>query len=208
MTDYTTATPAPQQGGILLNDGHGHFTTLQNSFGPGQDPTLVLGDLDGDGFVDAVTGSNLVSGAHPGLVWWKNDGLGHLNYAATLVNSFAAVPALYDFNGDGRLDIVYDGLNILLNAGNGNFVAGGSLPGIATIYDIAAGSLANTNSGTVTEQGTPAGNLTSTGTLGFRDVDLTDVHLVSAPARPSARRSAASRRSRPPTPPAPAAAAS
>ena len=35
-------------------------------------------------------------------------------------------------------------------------------------------------SGAVTEQVTPAGNLTDNGTISFSDVDLTDVHLVSA----------------------------
>src|SRR4029079_4661407 len=34
--------------------------------------------------------------------------------------------------------------------------------------------------GAVTEQVTPVGNLTDTGTIGFTDVDLTDVHSVSA----------------------------
>ena len=33
--------------------------------------------------------------------------------------------------------------------------------------------------GAVTEQGTPAGNLTDSGTITFTDVDLTDVHLVT-----------------------------
>ena len=39
-----------------------------------------------------------------------------------------------------------------------------------------------TVTGAVTEQGTPAGNLTSSGSIGFTDVDLTDVHTVSAAA--------------------------
>ena len=34
--------------------------------------------------------------------------------------------------------------------------------------------------GAVTEQVTPAGNLTDSGTIAFTDVDLTDVHSVSA----------------------------
>ena len=36
--------------------------------------------------------------------------------------------------------------------------------------------------GAVTEQGTPAGNLTSTGSIGFTDVDFADVHTVSSAA--------------------------
>ena len=38
--------------------------------------------------------------------------------------------------------------------------------------------------GAVTEQVTPAGNLTDSGTITFSDVDLTDVHLVSATGAP------------------------
>ena len=38
--------------------------------------------------------------------------------------------------------------------------------------------------GAVTEQVTPAGNLTDSGTITFTDVDLTDVHLVSATGTP------------------------
>src|SRR5438477_201444 len=36
----------------------------------------------------------------------------------------------------------------------------------------------------VTEQVTPAGNLSDSGTISFSDVDLTDVHLVSATGTP------------------------
>ena len=38
--------------------------------------------------------------------------------------------------------------------------------------------------GAVTELVTPSGNLTDTGTITFTDVDLTDVHLVSANGTP------------------------
>ena len=38
--------------------------------------------------------------------------------------------------------------------------------------------------GAVTEQVTPAGNLSDSGVITFTDVDLTDVHLVSATGTP------------------------
>ena len=44
--------------------------------------------------------------------------------------------------------------------------------------------------GAVTEQVTPAGNLTDSGTIAFTDVDLTDVHLVSATGVPGRARRA------------------
>ena len=48
--------------------------------------------------------------------------------------------------------------------------------------------------GAVTEQVTPAGNLTSNGSIAFTDVDLTDVHRRLGDRAPSAPRSARSRR--------------
>ena len=50
--------------------------------------------------------------------------------------------------------------------------------------------------GAVTELITPSGNLTDSGTIAFTDVDLTDVHLVSATGTPIGAISARSRRSR------------
>ncbi|TKC98514.1 FG-GAP repeat domain-containing protein [Polyangium fumosum] len=42
---------------VLLNDGTGHFTLLANTFPTVQDPTLGLdlGDVNGDGILDAIT---------------------------------------------------------------------------------------------------------------------------------------------------------
>ena len=62
--------------------------------------------------------------------------------------------------------------------------------------------------GAVTEQGTPSGNLTDSGVISFSDVDLTDVHLVSAPDAGRRHAGHADRGQEQPTPPAPAPAAS
>ncbi len=48
----------------------------------------------------------------------------------------------------------------------------------------ARSSRRRTSIGAVTEAVTPAGNLTDSGTIAFSDVDLTDVHLVSATGTP------------------------
>jgi len=65
--------------------------------------------------------------------------------------------------------------------------------GVLVTHDVTV-TLAGTNDtptvitedlhGAVTEQLTPAGNLTSSGVISFTDVDLTDVHLVSATGSP------------------------
>ena len=54
--------------------------------------------------------------------------------------------------------------------------------------------------GAVTELVTPVGNLTDTGTIAFTDVDLTDVHLVSANGTPVGTRWAALTAVKTPTP--------
>ena len=70
-------------------------------------------------------------------------------------------------------------LNGINNAGEvvGSYVDGSNVThGFVTVL--------NTLAGSVVEQVTPAGNLTTLGTLHFIDVDLTDVHLVSANGTP------------------------
>ena len=59
--------------------------------------------------------------------------------------------------------------------------------------------------GTVTEQVTPAGNLSDSGVISFSDVDLSDVHLVSATGTPvGATLGTLTAVKEQPTPPAPA----
>ena len=58
--------------------------------------------------------------------------------------------------------------------------------------------------GAVTEQVTPAGNLTDSGTIAFTDVDLTDAHSSAAITAVGRRARHADGERRPPTPPAPA----
>jgi hypothetical protein len=88
-----------------------------------------LADLDGDGKPDLVLGVQQSSGVSGSLVWLKNTG-GGFAPPTTLV---ATTPgnnkhfAIADFNGDGKLDILYslDGspasFHLLLNQGNAQF---------------------------------------------------------------------------------------
>lgn len=121
---------------LLFNDGRGTLrNAAQSSFGTNGSLStdLALGDLDGDGFCDAVTSSACV----PQMLYFhRNDGTGDLETAgffATLPNGVSVSDlALADIDGDGDLDlyvalssagIPFDrGGKLFRNDGSGNFV--------------------------------------------------------------------------------------
>lgn len=114
-------------GGIIGSGGLGPIGQIGGNVG--QD-SLLIGDLNGDGFDDAV----MVRQDGAGLIDWFgliNDGTGNLNYAnpGTSIVSFGLdgtdTPFLADINGDGMDDIGIE------RAGNQHFMtfttAGGAL---------------------------------------------------------------------------------
>src|SRR4030095_9546174 len=109
---------------------------------------VSLGDLDGNGTIDAVVAAN------DGTEIWFNDGLGSFsrgpNYTAM---DFTLSVAVGDLNGDGALDLVTSdgrrsvsagplfGNHVWLNDGRGNFSAGQSFVGSVAAYSLALGDL-------------------------------------------------------------------
>ncbi|WP_432472983.1 VCBS domain-containing protein [Amphritea sp. HPY] len=95
---------------VLLGDGAGNFTAVDSSgsslsFGSDHSFDVDLGDVDGDGDLDAVVGG-----------WWDtnhvylNDGDGHFSDSGQVLGmagsgSFSLIE-LADLNGDGYLDAV------------------------------------------------------------------------------------------------------
>ena len=133
--------PTPSQ--VCLNDGQGAFPV---SFPlPTQSATSILAkDFDGDGFVDLFIphrdgGQN--------LIFW-NDGKAHFAKPAPLAPARSSVrtSASADFDGDGKLDIVFgdenEGVFFCLNEGNRTFSAPRRLVRkVATPYAISVADL-------------------------------------------------------------------
>ncbi|MGI4875184.1 MAG: FG-GAP repeat domain-containing protein [Janthinobacterium lividum] len=85
---------------IWLNNGQGVFIKISPSGLPTTSPTIVLGDVDGDGDLDALT-----SGSTAQL--FLNNGTGMFTAGYTVLGMNANGGALLaDMNNDGALDIV------------------------------------------------------------------------------------------------------
>jgi VCBS repeat-containing protein len=127
---------------VLVNDGSGQFAALAGTLPAVSGSsfwTLHLGDLNGDGSLDALLGD---TGANIGMAWWSNDGSGNFSLGGQISSSVAPA-GLADFNGDGAADVygtVGGGSSTTtqtyINDGQGGFTLGGSLttPEYATQY--------------------------------------------------------------------------
>ncbi len=116
---------------LLLNDGTGVF--VQAPFAPQGDHLLTtavaIGDIDGDGDNDIVTGNTEQNRAY------INDGLGGFTDETvfrlpTAIQYPTGAAELFDFDGDGDLDVLFGNMDeteparIHLNDGTGHFNAG------------------------------------------------------------------------------------
>ena len=109
---------------LLRNDGRGRFTDVTATHMPQiseRSRDLAIGDIDDDGDLDAVV---VVQTSGQSIKVLVNDGQGsftELVQAATFTTEIAAI-ALGDVDGDGDLDAVLAGSDLLLrNDGTGQF---------------------------------------------------------------------------------------
>jgi len=115
--DLFTAVIAPRQGRnrdpadrILINDGLGDFTDSGQRLGETDSTAVALGDLDGDGDLDALVGTG------KGAMVWINQGGAQGGQEGTFALSGQEVSGsqtgavfLSDLDGDGNLDALIAG---------------------------------------------------------------------------------------------------
>jgi hypothetical protein len=107
---------------VWFNDGQGDFSDSGQRLGDSGSLAVVLGDLNGNGFADAVVGNN---GADE---IWFNDGQGNFSDSGQrLGGSLTHTIFLADLNDDGHPDLFLAGNGggqVWLNDGTGRFSQG------------------------------------------------------------------------------------
>jgi hypothetical protein len=103
---------------VWFNAGDGMFTDSLQALGQRESWSVALGDVDGNGSLDAVVGN-----AGPDEIW-INDGQGFFTLHGELNNGLTRQVFLVDLDGDGVLDLVTAGstrTRVWRNDGQGQF---------------------------------------------------------------------------------------
>jgi len=101
------------------------FVDSGQDIGSSQSHGMAMGDLNGNGFVDAF-----IANTGPNTVWLNNEDGTFSNSGQSLGDASSMEVALGDLDGNGSLDafVANNGTNMIwLNDGNGNFSSGQSL---------------------------------------------------------------------------------
>lgn len=99
---------------LLHNDGGGGFSEVAVGFGQTAH-SAVWGDFDNDGFLDILEADNSFA-----RVWHNNQNGTFSNLNLSLGGRESAVPALQDYDNDGRLDVLLGGI-LYRNLGGNRF---------------------------------------------------------------------------------------
>jgi hypothetical protein len=133
---------------IWFNDGKGRFTNSGQSLGNAESRSVSLGDIDGDGDIDALIGNYI----NYGNKLWLNDGQGYFTEGIQRLGTIESREALLaDLDGDGDLDAFVSHFSnqnpvscankVWFNQGNGTFLDSGQCLGQLPTAGIALGDL-------------------------------------------------------------------
>ena len=103
---------------VWLNNGAGRFRHTGQNFGRERTSQIALGDIDGDGDLDAIFANHSVSNEV-----WLNDGNGSFQSTGQSLErgGFSNEIELGDFDHDGDLDVIFSSGGLWLNNGDGHF---------------------------------------------------------------------------------------
>jgi len=131
---------------VWLNNGAGTFVYSGQELSGGDGRKVVLGDVDGDGDLDAFV-ANLGGGSGEGNMVWLNTGIGNfIDSGQSLGSSASKSVELGDLDGDGDLDAFVANYNfeankVWLNDGSGVFTDSGQSLGANDSRDVMLGDL-------------------------------------------------------------------
>jgi hypothetical protein len=115
---------------VWLNDGKGKFTDSGQRLGNEASHDIALGDVDGDGDIDAVLANlhstDLANTTYQANEVWLNDGKGNFTKSSQTLGIGGCIVKLTDLDSDTDLDVVIQiqasgSFVIWLNDGKGNF---------------------------------------------------------------------------------------
>jgi hypothetical protein len=176
---------------VWLNNGSGTFTDSGQGLGDSESSGVALGDVDGDGDLDAF-----IANINKNKIWLNNGSGTFTDSDQVLGNSGSRGVALGDVDGDGDLDAfiansyLSNANKVWFNDGSGTFTDSGQGLGNSDSFDIALGDVdsdgdpdafianygvankvwLNNGSGTFTDSGQGLGNSKSSG-VALGDVD-------------------------------------
>jgi len=125
ITDLAAISQNPGTVSIFLGNGDGAFQAA-NSATTGNNPiSFALADFNGDGKLDVAVldaGSNCAQSGSSDLVVFLGNGDGSLQVGrVTTLSSCSSALAAGDFNGDGKVDLIFGDGTVFLGNGDGTF---------------------------------------------------------------------------------------
>jgi hypothetical protein len=126
--NHTPSVGLPNE--VWLNDGKGKFTDSGQRLGNEASHDVALGDVDGDGDIDAVVANlhstDLANTTYQANEVWLNDSKGNFTKSTQTLGIGGYIAKLADLNGDTDLDVVIqiqvdNSFVIWLNDGKGSY---------------------------------------------------------------------------------------